>query len=804
MSEQMDAVQSYVASSTQLLSAPQTSGALTHTSNSIPTYPHSHNSNYIQYPVQNSYHQYYTPQYTQKQQQQDQQPGYYVYQQNNWNEYAKATAPPPPPPGVPATPLPPPCTYHGPYNTLQYPPVSQTGTQGQIGAAGVLPSQLQAQEPSANLNQGYSNTLYPTYDPSYQHVPTPPQPFYPSYPQQNYPPYFPPPSLPSQPPFYPTHSFQPPGYYAAVPPPSAQMTHHAPPPDVRGPLENESVSAPTFPTGVDKQERYGGVQGVDNRVMSRRGQEERGEYGRKGHGIERGKKSLRESSPISTSHTSHSKNPKHLSSSDTSGRHEDASDNLPESAQMYIKRVFQSCSNEKDKDRMQEKLKDKLDRIMTAGIQWEIDWDRESIPTIDSIKSNKSETKVRKSRWDVDSSPDKPSSPPTPPSPPSPAAPPHTLPPSIKSRLGAKPMQIDSINTDYSDSGNRGYQLDSIKGNSTTSRIVTSVVATKKKKKKKNKGGAGLKSGGVPQQSSITPLDDLTPQDRDRIQRRAERFGSKQLDTKSFPKITLNTLLSNNDILHFDSDRIVGTSSDLEKPYLRLTSAPDPIDFRPLDVLYKSLEYVLDKWRDTGDYSYTCEQLKSIRQDLTVQGISNEFTVHVYETHGRIALEKRDHEEFNQCNSMLMELYESWDGNIAEFTAYRLFYGMLVRDYVDIDQCLATIPPDIREVPEVIHAIKIYTAWVIHDYSAFFKLYIATPNMGGYLIDMFVQRERLSALKIISKAYRPTVSVDFITRMLAFQDREECINFLISVSAVLTAKKDQLDCKLSLSDLTMP
>jgi hypothetical protein len=199
---------------------------------------------------------------------------------------------------------------------------------------------------------------------------------------------------------------------------------------------------------------------------------------------------------------------------------------------------------------------------------------------------------------------------------------------------------------------------------------------------------------------------------------------------------------------------IVGTATELEKRYLRLTSAPKASLVRPEHILHQTLELLKKKWRKEGNYGYICDQFKSMRQDLTVQRIRNDFTVSVYEIHARIALEKGDLGEYNQCQTQLRALYASGQkGNPIEFKAYRILYFIHTANRTALNDAIADLTTAEKDQRAIKHALSVRSALALGNYHKFFQLYLDVPNMGAYLMDMFVKRERLAALANLCKAY---------------------------------------------------
>ncbi|XP_058006802.1 SAC3 family protein A [Hevea brasiliensis] len=269
--------------------------------------------------------------------------------------------------------------------------------------------------------------------------------------------------------------------------------------------------------------------------------------------------------------------------------------------------------------------------------------------------------------------------------------------------------------------------------------------------------------------------------------------------------------------IDWDALTVKGTCQEIEKRYLRLTSAPDPSIVRPEEVLEKALLMVQISQKN---YLYKCDQLKSIRQDLTVQRIKNQLTVKVYETHARLAMEVGDLPEYNQCQSQLKTLYdEGIEGCCMEFAAYNLLCVILhSNNNRDLVSSMSRLPEEAKKDKAVKHALAVRAAVTSGNYVMFFRLYKTAPNLNICLMDLCVEKMRYKAVSCISRSYRPTVPVSYIAQVLGFSSTsegndqvsvglEECVEWLRAHGACLTSDSNgemQLDTKASSSSLYIP
>ncbi|KAJ3550567.1 hypothetical protein NM688_g5045 [Phlebia brevispora] len=327
---------------------------------------------------------------------------------------------------------------------------------------------------------------------------------------------------------------------------------------------------------------------------------------------------------------------------------------------------------------------------------------------------------------------------------------------------------------------------------------------------KKNKKHSGNKA------AAATSLD---PNDLEALNRRAQRFqrehqierqkqfgihppslqdsrsGSSYASRSGTPGMFGDEPEGDPNVPNWDRYTIVGTCQDIFKEYLRLTSEPKPEQVRPYEVLQKTLTELKRRWREKANYNWICSQFKSLRQDLTVQRIKNEFTVTVYEIHARMALEVGDLVEYNQCQAMLKNLYDlGITGKEEEFTAYRIL--MLIHGRNRSGQ----LTPKQKSDPAVQHALAVQRALAIGNYHSLFDLYLNAPNMGAYIMDHFINRERVKALLVMTKAYR-YLPLPFIQNELAFDTLAQAREFLMEHRAATFQNPNQpdeekvLDCK---------
>lgn len=130
--------------------------------------------------------------------------------------------------------------------------------------------------------------------------------------------------------------------------------------------------------------------------------------------------------------------------------------------------------------------------------------------------------------------------------------------------------------------------------------------------------------------------------------------------------------------------------------------------------------------------------------------------------------------EYNQCQATLKTLYElGIPGKVEEFTAYRILMLLHGRNrsgaialspyllpvepliyvlHAELNLFVGQLTPRQKADPAVRHALTVQRAQAMGNYHALFESYLSSPNMGAYIMDHFIDRERIKALIIMTKA----------------------------------------------------
>jgi hypothetical protein len=258
-----------------------------------------------------------------------------------------------------------------------------------------------------------------------------------------------------------------------------------------------------------------------------------------------------------------------------------------------------------------------------------------------------------------------------------------------------------------------------------------------------------------------------------------------------------------------------GQNKNLEKEYLRLTSLPNIADVRGEEVLEQALALVQQKWKNGEcSYKYACDQLKSIRQDLTVQHIKNSVTVRCYETHARLAIETGDWAELRQSLAVLSTLYvelrntstkkkkkrkASIDDkeatvaglqNQSEFVAYNLMLAAATGRSVlshELKECasrgfldnLEQESPSLPFLRCALAACK--AATTTGNFIGLLKLYYDNsppPRMTPYLLDLLVEKSRPKAYATLLASYGDKLPFSKVAEWLGFAKRKEAVAWI--------------------------
>lgn len=243
---------------------------------------------------------------------------------------------------------------------------------------------------------------------------------------------------------------------------------------------------------------------------------------------------------------------------------------------------------------------------------------------------------------------------------------------------------------------------------------------------------------------------------------------------------------------------VEGRCQKVDKGYQRLTSAPSPDDVRPEPILRIALDRCCERWASAKNWAQIDSQLRSIRQDITVQQLRGPFAAHAYETCARLALEASDISQFLQCQGKVAQLQGSRsDDARREFACYRILYLGLQGLEAELADNLRSLSAEDRRSAPVMFARRLLAAEGAGNRLRFFRgsRDASSPGQASALLAAMVGPSEATLLHSFCRALKP--SGLRLSRVAAWLGRTEvdCRSVVETHGAIITDAR--VDAKLS-------
>lgn len=92
------------------------------------------------------------------------------------------------------------------------------------------------------------------------------------------------------------------------------------------------------------------------------------------------------------------------------------------------------------------------------------------------------------------------------------------------------------------------------------------------------------------------------------------------------------------------------------------------------------------------------------------------------------------------------------DGIEAVCHIFQLSENLTYLPLAELNLFVGQLTPRQKADSAVCHALAVQRAQAMGNYHSLFDLYLTAPNMGAYIMDHFIDRERIRALMVVTKA----------------------------------------------------